>query len=126
MKDTVRRVLWILLAVFMVLTFYGIFNAGNPRSMFRLIVRDPGYDVAVTLVLSLVVAALVVLLTIQREQSLRHLLDLNADYIRELRRKGKSDVEIADSFLAELKVRKGGLLFSLAKNRVMRYLSKLR
>jgi hypothetical protein len=126
MKDTVRRVLWILLAVFMVLTFYGIFNAGNPRSMFRLIVRDPGYDVAVTLVLSLVVAALVVLLTIQREQSLRHLLDLNADYIRELRRKGKSDAEIADSFLAELKVRKGGLLFSLAKNRVMRYLSKLR
>ena len=75
---------------------------------------------------ALVVAVLVILLTTQREQSLRHLLDLNVEYIRELRRKGKSDVEIAESFLTELKVQKGGLLYSLAKNRVMRYLSQLR
>ncbi|MFN2168949.1 MAG: hypothetical protein ACK2U9_22165, partial [Anaerolineae bacterium] len=91
MKDSVRRFLWILLAVFMALTFYGIFNAGNPRSLFRLVVRDPGYDVAVTVGLSVVVAILVVLLTAGREQTLRHLLDMNADYMRELRRKGHSD-----------------------------------
>jgi hypothetical protein len=125
MKDSVRRFLWILLAVFMALTFYGIFNAGNPRSLFRLVVRDPGYDVAVTVGLSVVVAILVVLLTAGREQTLRHLLDMNADYMRELRRKGHSDEQIAESFLAELKVRKGGLLYSLAKNRTLRYLSKL-
>jgi len=125
-KDSIRRLVWILLAVFMGLTFYGIFNAGNPRSIFRLVVRDPGYDIALTLGLSSVVAILVILLTVQREQSLRHLLELNAGYMRELRGKGHSDEQIAESFLAELKVNKGGFLYSLAKNRVMRYLSKLK
>lgn len=125
MKDSARRVLWILLAVFMVLTFYGIFNAGNPNSLFRLVVPDPGYDVAITVGLSVVVAVLVVLLTAAREQTLKNLLDVNADYMRELRRKGHTDEQIAESFLAELKVRKGGILYSLAKSRTMRYLSKL-
>ena len=126
MKDSLRRVLWILLAVFMVLTFYGVFNAGNPRSLFRLVVRDPGYDIALTLGLSAMVAVLVVLLTMGREQTFGRLLETNAEYMRELRSKGHSDVQIAESFLAELKVRKGGLLYSLAKGRVMRYLSKLK
>ena len=125
MKDSVRRALWILLAAFMVLTFYGIFNAGNPNSLFRLVVPDPAYDVSVTVGLSVVVAILVVLLTAAREQTLKNLLDMNADYMRELRRKGHTDEQIAESFLAELKVRKGGILYSLAKNRTMRYLSKL-
>jgi hypothetical protein len=68
----------------------------------------------------------VVLLTMGREQTLRHLLDLNADYMRQLRRKGQPDERIAESFLTELRVREGGILYSLAKNRVMRYLSKLK
>lgn len=126
MRDSVRRILWILLAVFMGLTFYGIFNAGNPRSLFRRMVPDPGYDVAVTLGLSAVVAGLVVFLTMGREQSLRHQLDLNAERMRELQRSGKSDAEIAESFLEALQVRKAGLLYGLAKRQVMRYLSKLR
>jgi hypothetical protein len=126
MRDSVRRILWILLVVFMGLTFYGIFNAGNPRSLFRLAVPDPGYDVAITLGLSAVVAALVVFLTMQREQSLRHQLDLNVEHMRELRRSGRSDREIAESFLEALQVRKGGFLYGLAKRQVMRYLSRLK
>jgi hypothetical protein len=126
MRESVRRILWVLLAVFMGLTFYGIFNAGNPRSLFRLAVPDPSYDVAVTLGLSAVVAVLVVLLTMGREQSLRHQLDLNADHMRELRKSGKSDEAIAESFLEALQVRRGGVLYGLAKRQVMRYLSKLR
>jgi hypothetical protein len=126
MRESVRRILWVLLAVFMGLTFYGIFNAGNPRSLFRLAVPDPSYDVAVTLGLSAVVAVLVVLLTMGREQSLRHQLDLNAERMRELRRSGRSDQEIAESFLEALQVRKGGLLYTLAKRQVMRYLSRLK
>ena len=126
MKDPVRKLLWVLLALFMGLSFYGIFNAGNPRSLFRLVVRDPGYDITVTLGLSAVVAVLVVVLTMGREQTLRRVLDQNADYMRVLRERGQSDLQIAESFLDELQARKGGLLYRLAKRRAMRYLSRLK
>jgi hypothetical protein len=124
MKDSVRKVLWILLAVFMVLAFYAIFNAGNPNSLFRLIVADPGYDVLITLILGGCVFVLVIALTAGRKSSIRNLLEINIEYIQELRGKGRSDVEIAESFLTEMGS-KGGLLHSLAKWRVLRYLSKL-
>jgi hypothetical protein len=124
MKDSVRKVLWVLLAVFMVLAFYAIFNAGNPNSLFRLIVADPGYDVLITLILGGCVFVLVIALTAGRKSSIGHLLEINIDYIQELRGKGRSDVEIAESFLTEMGS-KGGLLHSLAKWRVLRYLSKL-
>jgi hypothetical protein len=124
MKDSVRKVLWVLLAVFMVLAFYAIFNAGNPNSLFRLIVADPGYDVLITLILGGCVFVLVIALTAGRKSSIRNLLEINIEYIQELRGKGRSDVEIAESFLTEMGS-KGGLLHSLAKWRVLRYLSKL-
>ncbi len=125
MKETTRRVLFILLVALMVLTFYAIFNAGNPRSLFRLLIADSRYDVAVTLVLSFAVVVLVLVLTAERTGRLRGMLDMNREFILELRRKGKSDAEIADSFLNELKA-PAGLLRSLARGRVLRYLSKLK
>jgi hypothetical protein len=124
MKDSVRKTLWILLAVLLLLCFYAIFFAGNPNSLFRLLIEDPRYDVLITLVLGASIFALVVVLTATRQSALRHLLEINVDYIRELRRKGRSDGEIADSFLSELGSR-GGFLHRLAKRRVLRYLSKL-
>jgi hypothetical protein len=124
MKETSRRVLFILLVALMVLTFYAIFNTGNPRSLFRYLLRDSGYDVAITLVLSFSVVVLVLVLTAERTGRLKGMLDMNRDYILELRRKGKSNEEIAESFLNELKA-PPGVLRSLARGRVMRYLSKL-
>jgi hypothetical protein len=122
---TSRLVMFILLGVFSLLAFYAIFNTGNPNSLFRLIINDASYDLVVTLGLGLVVGALVILVTATREgSSLTHLLEINSDYIRELRRKGKTDMEIADSFLSKMGS-KGGLLHRLAKRRVLRYLSKL-
>jgi ABC-type dipeptide/oligopeptide/nickel transport system permease component len=124
MKDSVRTVLWVLLAVLMVLAFYAIFNAGNPNSLFRLIVEDPGYDVLITLILGGCIFVLAIALTASRKSTIQHLLEINKDYIQQLRSKGRSDVEIADSFLSEMGS-KGGLLHGLAKRRVLRYLSKL-
>jgi hypothetical protein len=122
---TSRLAMFILLGVFSLLAFYAIFNTGNPNSLFRLIINDASYDLVVTLGLGLVVGALVILVTATREgSSLTHLLEINSDYIRELRRKGKTDMEIADSFLSKMGS-KGGLLHRLAKRRVLRYLSKL-
>ena len=65
------------------------------------------------------------MITATREgSSLTHLLEINNGYIRELRSKGRTDMEIADSFLKKLGS-KEGLLHRLAKRRVLRYLSKL-
>ena len=125
MKETTRRILFILLAALMVVTFYAIFNAGNPHSLFRYVIRDTRYDVAVTLVLSFGVVVIVLILTAERTGRLKGMLDMNRDYILELRRKGKSDGEIAESFLSELKA-PAGLLRSIAKRRVLRYLSRLK
>jgi hypothetical protein len=125
MKETSRRVLFILVLALLALDFYAIFNAGNPRSLFRFLLPDPRYDVALTLVLSFGVVVLALVLTAGRSGRLKSLLDMNRDYILELRRKGRSDAEITESFLNELKA-PSGLLRSLVRGRVMRYLSKLK
>ncbi len=125
MSRTSRKLLFILLIVLMVLTFYAIFNAGNPHSLFRYIIRDTRYDVAITLALSAGIVVLVLLLTAESSSRLKGLLDLNRGYIEELRRKGKSDEEIAESFLNELKA-PAGFLRAIAKRRVLRYLSSLK
>jgi len=124
-KRISRTVMFIFLGVFSLLVFYAIFNTGNPNSMFRLVIEDTSYDLAITVGLGLVVGALVILITLTRgESGLSHLLEINTEYIHKLRRKGRTDVEIADSFLSEMGS-KGGLLHGLAKRRVLRYLSKL-
>ena len=125
MKDTTRRALFILLVALMALDFYAIFNAGHPRSLFRFIFPDTSYDILITLVLSFGVIVLVLVLTAERTGRLRGLLDLNREFILELRHKGKSDGEIAESFLNELKA-PAGVLRSLARGRVLRYLSRLK
>jgi hypothetical protein len=107
------------------LDFYAIFNAGNPRSLFRFLLADARYDVLLTLVLSFGVVALVLVLTAERTGRLKGLLDMNREFILELRGKGRSDRDIAESFLNELKA-PAGILRSLARGRVMRYLSRLK
>jgi hypothetical protein len=81
--------------------------------------------VPITLLLSVGVVALILVLTAERTGRLKGLLDMNRDFILELRGKGRSDGQIAESFLNELKA-PPGLLRSLARARVMRYLSKLK
>jgi hypothetical protein len=124
MKNSLRTLLYVLLVAFMLLSFYAIFNAGNPRSLFRLLVRDTSYDVLIALGCSMVVVVLVIAMGAGEENAIRHMLEINREYIRELRRKGRSEEAIAQSFLQELGSRKG-LLYLLAKRRVLRYLSRI-
>ena len=124
-KSVLRLALFILVILLLLLTFYGIFNAGNPNSIFRLVIKDPSYDVTITVALAVVSFALIMALTAGGGESrLRALLEVNRDHIQSLRRKGKSDAFIAESFLSELGV-KSGILYRLARRRVLRYLSKL-
>ena len=69
-----------LMIVIGLIAMYTLLNAGNPDSLLRPYLPDPRHDVYVAAVSSV----------------------LNADTIRELRKKGRSDEEIAISILAAL------------------------
>lgn len=127
MNKKVRLTLYIILIVLVVPTFYSIFNVGNPNSLFRFIVKDPAYDMLVTLFFGICMGAIAIILTFQskRENSLEHILDLNQEHIRFLRSKGNTDEQIAKEFLGKLEIKKTGALSKLAYRRVLRYLAKM-
>lgn len=127
MKQAVQWVITVLLILFLILTFYAIFNVGNPKSLFRFVIHNPSYDTTVTVVLAGFVALLAMILYAGRMQThgpIKHLLEINREYIRELREEGKSEEYIAESFLEELGSEKG-VIHALAKRRVLRHLSRL-
>jgi len=125
MRKFSQWLLTVLLILFLGLTFYAIFNAGNKKSFFRIFLSDTSYDVTITLALGAVAAGLAVALYAGRaETPLKQILDMNLEYINELREEGRSDEYIADSFLREAGSKKG-MLYNIARRKILRYLSKL-
>jgi hypothetical protein len=124
MSSTTRRILYIILVILALLAFYSIFNAGNPRSIFRIIVKDPSYDLAITVVLSGGVAVIAFIVSTGSGGKLAEMLQMNAEYIRQLRKQGKSDDYIAEDFLKTLGSKKG-FLHGMAKQRVLKFLRRL-
>jgi len=121
MSSTKQRILYIILVIFAILAFYSIFNAGNPKSLFRFLVKDPSWDIAITVALSAGVAATALILSSASGNKLTEMLEMNADYIRQLRKKGKSDDFIAEDFLKTLGSKQGAL-HRMAKRRVLKFL----
>ncbi len=95
--------LYILLAALMLIDFYLIFNVGNPKSLIRPLIPSPDYDMLVTLGVSLAIAFLSFFVFRNKSDDpvVRMLLE-NRKHIDELRLEGKSNEEIADSFLLEM------------------------
>lgn len=127
MKTTTRRFLYIILVILVPLTFYSIFNMGNPNSIFRHIVPDRRYDTLITVALALSMAAIGLIISSQttRDRSIEHMLDVNADHIRELKKKGRSDESIADEFLEKMGITSEGMLYRMARRRVLKHLSRM-
>lgn len=82
---------------------YTILNAGRPDSLIRPFLRDPSYDVSLALGSSFLVFVLgfVVFYTRDRE-GFRSLVEMNAERIRQMRKKGISDDVIAGEILAAM------------------------
>jgi len=103
---------------------YSLLNAGNPDSLLRTIIPDPAHDVYVAVTSSVLVFifGFFVFFTRDRE-GFRRLVQLNADRIRELRKNGKSDEEIADSILAAMGSY-SGYRHNMARKKLVVYLSE--
>ncbi len=126
MKINKQLVFYIILALLMLIDVYSIFNAGNPNSLMRYLVADPGWDFLITMILS----ASIVLITIIMNSSNRDLKDPvyialldNKAYIEKLRAKGKTDEEIALSFIQS--INENDLGKKLAYRKAIKYLKRL-
>ncbi len=127
MKAKTRLYFYILLSVLMVADLYMIFNAGNPNSIIRPLVRDSGWDIFITFVISIIIMGIATLVFSPRrkeDDNLFILLKSNENHIKKLREKGKSDPEIGESFLKELKLK--GLALYIARKRVNKYLAEIK
>ncbi len=105
---------------------YSLLNAGNPHSLLRPFFPDPNDDVYVAVVSSALVFVLGFLVFFSRDrEGFMELIELNQNKIRELRKKGKSDQEIADFILAAMGSY-GGYKHNLARKKLIYYLAQFR
>ena len=105
---------------------YTLLNAGNPESLLRPIVPNPAHDVYVAVISSVLVFIFGFIVFFTRDQEgFRHLVQLNADQIRELRKDGKSDEEIAGSILAAMGSY-SGYRHNMARKKLVVYLSEFK
>ncbi|MBN2051231.1 MAG: hypothetical protein JW760_12335 [Spirochaetales bacterium] len=126
MKKQKTSGLYVLLAVLMALDIYSIFNAGNPASLFRYMIEDPGWDFLITSILSLSIVVVVILMNSRRTRTddpIYMLLLQNKDYIEKLREKGKTDEEIALSFVEQLHT--GRLAGKIAFRKALKHLKRI-
>ena len=105
---------------------YSILNAGNPDSLLRPFLPDPGHDVYVAVISSVIVFILGFFVFFSRDQEgFRQLIEINGDQIRSLRRQGKEDEEIADSILTAMGST-SGYRHNLARKKLILHLSNFK
>lgn len=125
MSASIRKILYFVLAVIMMIDFYLIFNAGNTSSFLRLLIKNTEYDISITVGLSIIIVLISFSMIRDNDQnSIKKILERNSRHITAQKNQNKSDLEIADSFMKELGSEKG-LFHSVVKWRVLRYLSKM-
>ena len=125
MSASLRKFLYFLLAIIMMIDFYLIFNAGSPNSFLRLLIKSTEYDISITVGLSIIIVLISFSMIRDNDQnSIKNVLERNSGHIAELKEQNRSNEEIAESFLKELGSKKG-LFHNIVKWRVLRYLAKM-
>ena len=126
MPKPLLTIVYVLMIVIGLVAMYSLLNAGNPDSLLRPFFPDPGHDLYVALVSSVLVFILGFFVFFSRDQeSFRQLVALNAEKIRQLRTEGKKDEEIAESILAAMGSY-SGYKHNMAKKKLLIYLSEFR
>ncbi len=103
---------------------YSLLNAGNPESLLRPIFPEPIHDVYVAMISSVIVFVLgFVVFFFRDQQGFRQLVRLNDEKIREMRKSGSTDEDIALSILAAMGSL-SGYKHNMAKKKLIIYLSE--
>lgn len=118
------KILYILMIGIGLVAMYAILNAGNPDSLLRRMFSDPAMDVYVAAGASFIVFVLGFIVFFNRDhQEIQQLLRINREKIRDLRRQGQSDGDIADAILSAMGSR-GGYRHNLTRKKLTAYLSQ--
>ncbi len=124
MLKTIRNIIYILMILIGFVAMYSLLNAGNPEGLFRPIFPDPLYDIYIAFTASVTVFILGFFVFFFRDQEgFQKLVELNGARIRKMRKKNKSDEEIADSILKAMGFR-SGYRYNMAKKKLIIYLSE--
>jgi len=122
----VLYIIYVLMILTGLVAMYALLNTGNPDSLLRPVFPDPADDFYVAVVSSVLVFIMGFFVFFARDrEGFQQLLELNAERIREMRRKGKRDEQIADAILAAMGST-GGYRHNLARKKLIVYLSDFR
>jgi hypothetical protein len=110
----------------MVIDVYSIFNAGNPDSLMRCLVKDPGWDFLITAIISLFIIIIVIIMNNNSKKvddPVYLALLQNKEHIHKLRSKGKTEEAIARSFSDNLN--ESDLGKKIAYKKALKYLKRI-
>lgn len=126
MKRGIKVIYTILIGFLCIALFYLIFNVGNPNSIFGYLIKNPSYDYLIALVLGLILSFIILSYRWLAERiNFEIIIHDNIEFVRKLRKQKKSDVEIVDSLLATLQIRKG-IRYNITKKKILYYLSAVK
>jgi hypothetical protein len=124
LPKSLRTIVYTLLIGIGLLAMYALLNAGNTNSLLRSVFPDPSMDVYVAVVSSFIVFILGFVVFFNRDsQGFRNLVELNGDRVKQFRKEGRTDEEIADSILAAMGST-SGYKHNLAKKKLVIYLAE--
>jgi len=119
----VMYIIYGLMVLIGLVAMYSLLNTGNPDSLLRAIIPNPAHDLYVAVISSVLVFILGFFVFFSRDQEgFQQLLELNADRIRSLRQRKKTDAQIADSILAAMGST-GGYRHNMARKKLIAYLA---
>jgi len=115
--------IYVLMVLIGLVAMYSLLNTGNPDSLLRPLIPNPANDVYVAVTSSVLVFILGFFVFFSRDQEgFQQLIEQNADKIRSLRKRKKTDAQIADSILAAMGST-GGYRHNMARKKLIAYLS---
>jgi len=119
----VLYIIYGLMIIIGLVAMYSLLNVGNPDSLLRPIIPDPAHDIYVAVISSVLVFILGFFVFFSRDQEgFQQLIEWNADRIRSLRKRKKTDAQIADSILAAMGST-SGYKHNMARKKLIAYLA---
>jgi branched-subunit amino acid transport protein AzlD len=124
-SNQVKKAFFAIVAVLSIAIVFLIFNAGNPNSILRYIIKNPSYDVLILIILSVALSIMSFYYAHTNETvGYEKIVQANLKNIRKLKKSGKSNEEIAKSILNAMNIQKG-YRYNYAMKRLIVLLEKI-